>query len=218
MIKMKKLVMFDLDGTLVDTIDDIKNAVNYVLLQLNLKERTKDEILSFVGDGIKMLILRALNNREDNLEVALKLFKEYYKDHCLDYSKAYPKIYDLLSMLKSKNVKMAVVSNKENSLTNKICNNLFIEYMDMFIGEQPNFRKKPEFDGLQYVLDYYNVAKEDSIYIGDSEVDYYTCINGNIDSIIVSYGFRNKEFLLKKGINKTCSNVDELIFELKKII
>lgn len=214
---MKKLIMFDLDGTIVDTILDLMNAVNYSLLCLKKKPRTKEEILKFVGNGIRNLVLRSLDNDETFLEEALALFKEYYHSHCLDNSKPYEGIFAVMDYCKENNIKMAVVSNKENTLTNKICQAYFKEYMDLFIGERPNVLKKPDPTGVLEVMNLYGIKAHEALYIGDSDVDIKTAQNASIDAIIVSYGFRNREFLEELKAKCIVDTPFELLEEIKKI-
>lgn len=209
--------MFDLDGTIVDTILDLMNAVNYSLLCLKKKPRTKEEILKFVGNGIRNLVLRSLDNDETFLEEALGLFKVYYHSHCLDNSRPYDGIFAVLDYLRDNGIKMAVVSNKENTLTNKICRAYFLEYMDLFLGERPNIPKKPDPVSVYEVMRLYGINKEEALYVGDSDVDIKTAQNAGVDSIIVSYGFRKREFLEKMDVKCIVDTPFELLEELKKI-
>lgn len=214
---MKKLVMFDLDGTIVNTIDDLMNATNYALNCLKKPMRSKEEIISFIGDGIRNLVLRALGGDETFINEALQLFKSYYCRHCLDNSIPYAGIIDIMMELKENDIKMAVISNKNDVLTKKICSIFFSEYIDIFIGERATCPRKPAPDALYEVMNYFNIDKEDAIYIGDSEVDVKTAINASVSSISVSYGYRTMEQLKECNASVIVQSVDELKTNLRQM-
>ncbi|MCQ2958881.1 MAG: HAD-IA family hydrolase [Bacteroidales bacterium] len=203
-------VIFDLDGTLVDSLQDLAESVNYVLRYLELPERSIDEIRQFVGNGIQKLLVRALmvstkechkDFNEELLEHALVLFRTYYHEHCQDNTKPYNGIIELLNKFKENDFKIAIVSNKPHSEVKKISDYLFENLIDLAYGENEleGVRKKPAPDMIQNVFKALSVESKSCIYIGDSEVDIETAKNAGIDCVSVLWGFRNEEFLRGKG-------------------
>lgn len=192
-----KAIIFDLDGTILDTLDDLMLSVNYALNSYNLPIRTKEEIRSFVGNGIQKLIERAVPNDTQNsiIDKVFATFKEYYAVHCADNTKPYADILNLLDTLKNKGYLLAVVSNKADFAVQTLCNTYFNKTFDYVVGAKDNIAKKPAPDSVNEVIKHFNLTATDCVYIGDSEVDIATAINANTDCISVSWGFRDSDFL-----------------------
>ena len=196
---MKKYdaVIFDLDGTLLNTLDDLTDAVNHVMEQFNYPTHTINEVRSFVGNGIKLLIERSLPYGADTPDFSkiFDAFKQYYTTHCNIKTAPYNGIIDLLEMLSSDGYDLAIVSNKNNAAVENLNNIYFSKYISIAIGESENVKKKPAPDTVLKALEILDCEKHRAIYVGDSDVDFKTAVNAGIDCVNVSWGFRERAFL-----------------------
>ncbi|MBQ8352847.1 MAG: HAD-IA family hydrolase [Clostridia bacterium] len=201
---MSELLLFDLDGTLLDTLDDLHAAVCYALKRQGLPTRTRAQVRDYIGNGIVMLMKRAVG--EDALPAVdmaqvMADFKEYYGAHCQDKTAPYDGILELLAALKAQGKKIAVVSNKADFAVKKLCEGYFSGLVDVAIGENEagGVKKKPAPDTVFAAVNALGGALENAVYIGDSEVDIQTARNAGIACISVSWGMKDREFLLKNG-------------------
>jgi len=192
-----KAVIFDLDGTLLNTSIDLANAVNFALDKNGYNTYPVFKIVSFVGNGVKNLVARALNNCEDEKKVTnvLAHFKEYYGDHLNDFTTPYANVKKVLEWLKENKILVAIVSNKYDKAVNFLAKSHFDGLYDIAVGERVAVPKKPAPDMVNIALEKLKVDKDNCLYIGDSEVDILTAKNSNIKSVTVTYGFKSKEFL-----------------------
>lgn len=188
-------VIFDLDGTLLNTLEDLKDSVNYALNKYSMPERSLEEIRHFVGNGVEKLIERAVPEGTEVLirERVFTAFKEYYALHCNDKTGLYPGISKLLSELKERNFQMAIVSNKLQEGVDALHEQYFKEYLNVAIGAREGIRKKPAPDTVFEALRILEISKEKAVYIGDSEVDIATAANSGMDCITVAWGFRTRQ-------------------------
>lgn len=211
-------VIFDLDGTLLDTLEDLKNATNYALRVCGMPERTLGEIRQFVGNGVKNLMIRAVPQGEENpaFEQSFTAFKEYYGEHCNDATRAYDGICELLQELKNIGYALAIVSNKIDSAVQDL-NNRYFPQVDIAIGDRESLRRKPEPDSVFLALQELGRTREEAIYVGDSDVDLLTARNAGLPCISVLWGFRDKEFLVEHGATTFVEKPMEIIDVLSRI-
>lgn len=200
---MKKTVIFDLDGTLLNTLDDLADSTNYALSRFGYPTRTIEEVRQFVGNGVAKLIERAIpeGKNNPNFENCLAIFKENYAQNMYNKTAPYNGIIEMLSNLKSKGIKIAVVSNKFDLAVKVLCKKYFEEFIDFAAGENEaqGIKKKPAPDTVISVLNEFNFAPEDAVYVGDSDVDIMTAKNSQMPCISVTWGFRDEKFLLENG-------------------
>lgn len=200
---MKKAVIFDLDGTLLNTLDDLADSTNYALSKFGYPTRTIEEVRQFVGNGVAKLIERAIPEGENNsnFEKCLSIFKENYAQNMYNKTVPYNGIIEMLSNLKSKGIKIAVVSNKFDLAVKELCKKYFEGFIDFAAGENEaqGIKKKPAPDTVISVLNEFNFAPEDAVYVGDSDVDIMTAKNSKMPCISVTWGFRDEKFLLENG-------------------
>lgn len=200
---MKKTVIFDLDGTLLNTLDDLADSTNYALAKFGYPTRTIEEVRQFVGNGVAKLIERAIPDGKNNpnFEKCLSVFKENYAQNMYNKTAPYNGIIEMLSNLKSKGIKIAVVSNKFDLAVKELCKKYFEGFIDFAAGENEaqGIKKKPAPDTVISVLNEFNFAPEDAVYVGDSDVDIMTAKNSKMPCISVTWGFRDKKFLLENG-------------------
>lgn len=200
---MKKTVIFDLDGTLLNTLDDLADSTNYALSKFGYPTRTIDEVRQFVGNGVAKLIERAIpeGKNNPNFEKCLAIFKENYAQNMYNKTAPYNGIIEMLSNLKSKGIKIAVVSNKFDLAVKELCKKYFEGFIDFAAGENEaqGIKKKPAPDTVISVLNEFNFAPEDAVYVGDSDVDIMTAKNSKMPCISVTWGFRDEKFLLENG-------------------
>ncbi len=199
---MYETVIFDLDGTLLDTLDDLYEAVNAALAAYTLPLRTKEEVRSFVGNGIVKLMERAVGEKNNpDFDGILTVFKEYYKEHCKDKTAPYAGILPLLTALKERGVKTAVVSNKADFAVKLLAGEYFDGLLLAAVGENESagIRKKPAPDSLLSVMEKLSADKKTTVYVGDSEVDILTAQNAGVACLSVTWGFKDRAFLLENG-------------------
>ena len=212
---MKKLCIFDLDGTLLDSLEDLKESVNVILRRHSFEEKTMDPIRSYVGNGLYKLLERSVPQtcQKNELDQYYQEFLEYYGEHCSDRTMKYEGIEEMLLKLKKKGMFLAVSSNKRNEQVQKLWKNHLEQLIDLAIGEDPSrgIRKKPERDEVDFLLNQLQVTPQEAIYVGDSEVDIQTARRSGLDSISVSWGFKTREFLEKNGASAIADTPEELI-------
>ena len=199
---MYETIIFDLDGTLLDTLDDLTDAVNAALDKCGLRPRTRDEVRAFVGNGIVKLMERAVGKGNEMCqEEALAEFKRYYALHCADKTAPYEGILSLLKGLQAQGIKTAVVSNKVDFAVKSLAKTYFDGLLLAAVGENEaeGIRKKPAPDSLLTVMEQLSATAEKTVYVGDSEVDIQTAKNAGVACICVTWGFRDKDFLLREG-------------------
>ena len=206
-------VIFDLDGTLTDTLGDLRNSVNYALNQFGFPERSLDEIRSFVGNGVRKLIYLSVpeNTSDEVSEKCLGVFKEYYKDHSLVETKPYDGIIGMIENLRNDGVKTAVVTNKMHEAAEDIVRIFFGELIDVTLGQVDGVAQKPQPDGINLVLEKLGVSKEKAVYVGDSEVDCITAKNADIPCVGVTWGFRDKDVLVENGADIIVDSPEDII-------
>ncbi|MCM1175352.1 MAG: HAD family hydrolase [Blautia sp.] len=194
-------IIFDLDGTLLDTLEDLTDSVNDALGKSGFPERTIDEIRSFVGNGIASLIARVLPEGKENphYDEVLKTFREYYALHCKDKTRPYDGILPMLDALREQGYRMAVVSNKFDAAVKELCALYFGDRIEAAVGESEKVRKKPAPDAVYQVLEELSAKAEDAVYVGDSDVDLATAANVPMTCISVTWGFRSRGQLLAAG-------------------
>lgn len=208
-----ELAIFDMDGTILDTLDDLKNSLNFALKENGFPERTRDEVRSFIGNGVTVLVKRALpqNASDEDRNKVLETFHPHYKKHCADNTRPYEKITEVIGKIREKGIKTAVVSNKEHYGVVLLCEKYFNGLFDAAVGSTDKVRRKPAPDTVNAVLKDLNVSPEKAVYIGDSDVDVMTAKNAGTDCISVSWGFRTKEFLKENGATEIVSDPTELL-------
>lgn len=205
-------VLFDLDGTLLDTLEDLRDAVNYVMRQYHFPEHSLEEIRKAVGNGIRKLIERCVpeGTPTDTLDAVFADFKVYYEANCKNKTKPYDGMKELIEKLKEDGYKLAVVSNKNHEAVQKIIPYYFGNLFDISVGAMDTMPKKPAPDTTFYALEQVGVAKEKTIYIGDSQVDVETAKNAGLDGIFVTWGFRSREELAKAGAQNFADTTEQL--------
>ena len=196
-----KAIIFDLDGTLTDTLEDLYLSTNYALRSCGLPERQLDEVRRFVGNGVRTLIERAVPEDTETmvLEQCFDAFRSHYVIHCHDHTRLYPGVATLLTTLHAKGYRMAVVSNKMQLGVTELARTFFLGVIDVAIGEQPGVPRKPAPDMVQAALNELGVTAEEAVYVGDSDVDLQTAANAGLPCISVLWGFRTREFLIAHG-------------------
>lgn len=211
-MKQYDTYIFDLDGTLLNTLTDLAASTNYALRSAGLPEHSVDDIRRFVGNGVKKLIERAVPDGLDNpnFDDVYATFREHYLLHERDTTKPYPGIIEMLERLKMMNKNIAVVSNKFYNATQSLCRHFFGEYVSVAIGERENIRKKPAPDTVIEALNQLGAGRENAVYIGDSDVDIATACNSGLPCISVLWGFRDKDFLIRHGGTTFISSPEEL--------
>mgnify|MGYP002851894469 FL=1 len=194
-------VIFDLDGTLLDTLKDLQISTNYALKKHGMKERTLDEVRCFVGNGVAKLIERAIDGGLENKEYAevLEDFKNHYKLHCNDNTAPYDGIPALLSELKKSGMKMAIVSNKFDAAVKELNSLYFADFIQVAIGESEKIKKKPAPDTVNAAIEELGSCVTECVYVGDSDVDIMTAKNVGIPCISVTWGFRDEDELKASG-------------------
>lgn len=208
-----KLIIFDMDGTILNTLDDLKNSMNHALELHHMPPRTLEEIRSFVGNGIRTLIERAVpyDTPGEIIDLVHKDYMAHYEIHCTDYTRPYDGIIDLLKELQKLGYKTAVVSNKADAAVQDLCVKYFDGLFDLAIGEKPEIAKKPAPDMVELALKQMGISKEYAVYIGDSDVDVSTARNSGLDMITVDWGFRDRDFLQAQGAKVIISDPTEVL-------
>lgn len=213
---MYKACIFDLDGTLTDTLDSLEFSVNKTLEELGQERISKEQCRLFIGNGARYLIERALIATGDTeltkIEEGMAVYGRVFQENCTYKVKPYPGIVELLTNLKQRGMKLAVVSNKPHRQTVKVVNEIFGEGMfDWAQGQCEGLARKPAPAAVFYTLDKLGVSKEEGIYIGDSEVDMQTGKAAGMLTIGVNWGFRSKGMLEENGADATIDHAEELL-------
>ena len=194
-----KLFIFDLDGTLVNTVVDLNVAINYGLKNNNFPTVSVEHTAKAIGNGIVITIWRSLpkGTSEEAHKRVLSDFRKYYREHYLDNSKSYPEMVETLTLLKNRGYLLAVATNKLDEIATKMISALFPNIFDFVQGDLPEFPKKPDPYLLNKVINKFGVDKSDVTYVGDSEVDIETATNAGVKLILVDYGYHRSEEFLK---------------------
>ena len=210
---MTKAIVFDLDGTLLDTLADLAASTNYALRSCGMPEHSIDDVRRFVGNGVRMLMTRAVPDGESNprFDEAFSVFRQHYMQHCLDTTSPYPGIMEALARLKEKGMMLAIVSNKMQAATEELRQHFFSQYIDAAIGESAAIRKKPAPDTVNEALRLLGISHEEAIYVGDSDVDIDTARAAMMPCASVLWGFRDRQFLLNHGATRLLSSPEELL-------
>lgn len=205
--------VFDLDGTLLDTLRDLTASVNHALRWAGMPERTIEEVRWFVGNGVKKLMERAIPEGTDNPRFAevYQEFRDHYLHHGLDTTKPYPGIMEMLRALKDEGKQIAVVSNKFYKATEELCSHFFGGLVDVAIGEREDIRKKPAPDTVEEVLRRLKTDRSHAVYVGDSDVDIQTAMNSGLPCISVLWGFRDRDFLSAHGATTFVATPQEVL-------
>lgn len=210
-----KTFIFDLDGTLLDTLGDLAAAVNYALREHGMPEHSIDDVRRFVGNGVRKLMERAMPDGTANpeFEATFATFRQYYMAHSLDTTRPYDGIPETLAALKARGCRLAVVSNKMMAATQELCQYFFPDTIEVAIGENEaeGIRKKPAPDTVFAALRQLEVGEEDAVYVGDSDVDLETARQSGLPCISVLWGFRDRDFLIKHGAKTFVSAPQELL-------
>lgn len=207
--------IFDLDGTLLDTLDDLAAAVNHALRAYGMPEHSRDAVRQFVGNGVRLLMIRAIPGGEQNpqFEAVFSTFRQYYLVHSLDTTRPYDGITEMLTTLRQRGCRTAVVSNKFDAATKELCRHFFPDTIEVAVGEHEaeGIRKKPAPDTVNEALSQLGVDRRDAVYVGDSDVDLQTARNAGLPCISVLWGFRDKDFLTANGATTFIASPAELI-------
>jgi phosphoglycolate phosphatase len=208
-----RTAVFDLDGTLLDTLEDLYRATNAALEGHSLPRRSRDEVRMFVGNGVEMLIRRAVpaGCDEETTLAVLADFKAIYAAICEDHTRPYDGILAVLSALRDQGVRVAVVSNKFDAATKRLCEEYFGDLVEVAIGEKAGVRKKPAPDTVYEALRELGGSAQGAVYIGDSDVDIKTAGNCGMPCISVTWGLRDKEFLVENGATTLVRTPEELL-------
>lgn len=208
--------IFDLDGTLLSSLDDLAASTNYALRWAGMPERTLEEVRMFVGNGVKLLMERAIPDGLHNprFEEVYAKFREHYLMHNLDRTRPYDGVLELLAELKRRGKKLAIVSNKFYAATQDLAHHFFADTIEVAIGERENIRKKPAPDTVLEALRQLGASKDGAVYIGDSDVDVMTAKNSGLPCISVLWGFRDKEFLIEHGANLFVETPHDILAKL----
>lgn len=209
-----KGIIFDLDGTLVNSLEDISDAMNKVLQGLNFPTHTYETYQYFIGSGLRNLVSKALpatNNSDEQIEICFECMINEYREICTLKTKPYDGIVELLENLTSQNIKMAVFSNKADELTKKIASEIFPNHFDQAVGLSTEALKKPNpFEALE-IGKKWNLKPEEILFVGDSDIDMQTAVNANMFPIGVSWGYRTEEELKNSGAKLVVNKASELI-------
>ena len=212
---MYNTYIFDLDGTLLDTITDLAASCNYALRTHGMPEHSVDDVRRFVGNGVRKLMERAIPHGAENpdFEATFATFREHYMRHSLDTTQPYPGIPEVLADLKARGCRLAVVSNKMMAATVELCRHFFPDTIEVAIGEHEaeGIRKKPAPDTVFAALRELGVEKDRAVYVGDSDVDVQTAANSGLPCISVLWGFRDRDFLIQHGAKTFISAPSELL-------
>ena len=207
--------IFDLDGTLLDTLGDLAASVNYALRTHRMPEHSVDDVRRFVGNGVRKLMERAVPDGADNprFDETFATFRQYYMAHSLDTTRPYEGIPETLAALKARGCHLAVVSNKMMAATQELCHHFFPDTIEVAIGEDEaaGIRRKPAPDTVFVALKTLGVGKEDAVYVGDSDVDIQTARNAGLPCISVLWGFRDRDFLINHGAQSLITHPSELL-------
>ena len=212
---MIKFVIFDLDGTLLNTLEDLKESTNFALNQFGYPTRTIDEIKNFVGDGVKKLIERAVPENCTNIDECLSIFKENYSKNMYNNTVPYDGIINILKELRENGIKTAVVSNKFDKAVKELCQKYFPNLIDIAIGQSENICPKPCPDGVLKAMEILGANITNTVYVGDSDIDIQTAQNAHLPSIGVCWGFRDKKNL--EGANFIAEKPEDIINIIKKM-
>ena len=201
-----------MDGTILDTLDDLTDTLNMSLAEVGMPVRTKDEVRSFVGNGVGKLLERAVpqGTTEEEMAALAGAFRKNYAVHCADKTKPYDGVPELIAALRAAGLKTAVVSNKVDFVVQTLAEDYFKGLFDMAVGEREGVRRKPAPDSVNEVMRALGIPHEKTVYIGDSDVDADTARNAGVDFVGVEWGFRPREVLLEHGATVTVKTADEL--------
>lgn len=211
-----KLAIFDLDGTILNTIDDLADSMNYVLAESGYPVHTTEEIKYMVGNGIPKLVERALpdNVQKGQSQKVLESFVSYYDSHCSIKTAPYPEMLQTLQKLKSQGIKLAVNSNKLHEASVFLCQKYFPGIFDIVCGNQPGIGTKPSPDGVYKIMKQLDFSQEDLskiVFIGDSDVDCKTAENAQISFIGCDWGFRGENFLRQNGAKTVIKSPKDIL-------
>ncbi len=211
-----ELIIFDMDGTILNTLEDLQGSLNYALTLSGFPERSLEEVRNFVGNGIGKLIERGLPDdaAASQYDKVYEDFMAHYRIHCTDLTQPYEGIPQLISRLREKGYKTAVVSNKADMAVGELCRRYFPGLFDYAVGERKGFARKPEPDLVNLVLKELDCPKEKALYIGDSEVDIATAKRAGLNAVIVDWGFRDAAFLREQGAKTIASSPEEILLFL----
>ncbi|MBR5712270.1 MAG: HAD-IA family hydrolase [Lachnospiraceae bacterium] len=218
-----RFVVWDMDGTVLNTLDDLTDAVNHVMRRYGLPESGVEEYRLYFGNGIRqairLAVTKAAEVSEETLDEMVEVFREYYDVHCLDQTRPYAGVLEAMKTLKKLGFRMAIVSNKIDSAVQELNARFFAEYVDVAIGEREGVRRKPAPDMVIEALRELGATAEEAVFVGDSEVDYQTAMNAALPCITVLWGFRDREQLEALGAERFAeapADVVTLLREMKE--
>ena len=211
---MLNTVVFDLDGTLLDTLGDLAGSVNYALRKHGLPECSLQEVRSCLGNGIVRLMQGAVKNavQGEAFEEVFQTFRSHYLEHCLDTTQPYPGILPMMEKLRESGVKIAIVSNKLHPAVQELNRRFFADLVTSAVGESETVRRKPHPDGVLKALEELGSRPEEAVYVGDSEVDWETARQAGLRCVLVLWGFRDEDFLRGlPGVQAYLKSPDDLL-------
>lgn len=206
-------IVFDLDGTLLNTLDDLMDSTNYALEKCGFAPRSYGEIRSFVGNGVRLLIERAVPQGTDKAQIdkCFEIFTKHYDKNMENKTRAYDGVEEMLQSVRARGYKTAVVSNKYDSAVKKLVKERFGKYIDLAVGESETVKKKPSPDGVWAALESLNSERQTAVYVGDSDVDFKTAKNSGLRFVGVTWGFRDRELLESLGADRIIDSPLQLI-------
>ena len=207
-----RLALFDMDGTILDTLEDLTDATNVIMEKYGYPTHGIDAVRGFVGNGLRKLIERATPADTDaaKIDAMLADFKVYYADHCADKTRPYDGVREMIARLRAKGILTAVVSNKVDEGVQELVKEYFPGLFDLAVGERPDVKPKPAPDMVFSALERMGVDIRDAVFIGDSDVDLKTAQNAGIDGIFVDWGFRTPEVLRSLGAEVVVSTPEQV--------
>jgi len=208
-----KLAIFDMDGTVLDTLDDLANAVNHTLIKFGMPTRSNREVRSYLGNGVRRLIESAApdGTKEAVIDEMLQFYRAYYGEHSADKTAPYKGIEQALKKLRENGCKTALLSNKPDAPAVALTKKYFDGLFDYAAGEKEGIERKPSPDGLYPIFETFRIDKSEAVFIGDSEVDIMTAKNADMDCIAVTWGFRDRDELIAAGGLMLADSADELL-------